>query len=148
MLELVNIFWNNPKPMLLFDMTNVLFVFPVYSQKRSDDKKDEPEFVCPEGQGNGNFADPATCRRFYQVLLHAHHSILLKMTRKSFIFCVTVVATKRLNRVWTSFARLFWTRNLEQVRNWLKSLCSFQNRTSVKQNFLAFLAMFSHHSAS
>lgn len=62
--------------MLLFDMTNVLFVFPVYSQKRSDDKKDEAEFVCPEGQGNGNFADPATCRRFYQVLLHAHHSIL------------------------------------------------------------------------
>lgn len=57
--------------MLLFDMTNVLFVFPVYSQKRSDDKKDEAEFVCPEGQGNGNFADPATCRRFYQVLLHA-----------------------------------------------------------------------------
>lgn len=61
--------------MLLFKMTNVLFVFPVYSQKRSDDKKDEPEFVCPEGQGNGNFADPATCRRFYQVLLHAHHAI-------------------------------------------------------------------------
>lgn len=71
MLQLVNIFRNNPKPMLLFDMTNVLFVFPVYSQKRSDDKKDETEFVCPEGQGNGNFADPATCRRFYQV----HHSI-------------------------------------------------------------------------
>ncbi|CAH0702359.1 unnamed protein product [Spodoptera exigua] len=31
-------------------------------------QKDKPEdFVCPEGtQGNGNFADPATCRRFYQ----------------------------------------------------------------------------------
>jgi hypothetical protein len=30
-------------------------------------KPDEKEFVCPEGAGNGNFADPATCRRFYQV---------------------------------------------------------------------------------
>ncbi|XP_068632474.1 chitin deacetylase 1 [Battus philenor] len=29
--------------------------------------KEEEEFVCPEGTtGNGNFADPATCRRFYQ----------------------------------------------------------------------------------
>jgi hypothetical protein len=24
-------------------------------------------FVCPEIGGNGNYADPATCRRFYQV---------------------------------------------------------------------------------
>ncbi|CAH2211386.1 jg21353, partial [Pararge aegeria aegeria] len=31
-------------------------------------EKEAEEFVCPEGtQGNGNFADPATCRRFYQV---------------------------------------------------------------------------------
>ncbi|KYN02697.1 hypothetical protein ALC62_06497 [Cyphomyrmex costatus] len=39
----------------------------VYCQKnkKDEDKKDE-EFRCPEGQGNGNFADPATCRRFYQ----------------------------------------------------------------------------------
>lgn len=29
-------------------------------------KKEEKEFLCPEGAGNGNFADPATCRRFYQ----------------------------------------------------------------------------------
>ncbi|KAL1397416.1 hypothetical protein pipiens_002521 [Culex pipiens pipiens] len=28
--------------------------------------KEEKEFKCPEGYGNGNFADPATCRRFYQ----------------------------------------------------------------------------------
>ena len=35
--------------------------------KKDEDKKDE-EFRCPEGQGNGNFADPATCRRFYQVI--------------------------------------------------------------------------------
>nr|CAD7588525.1 unnamed protein product [Timema genevievae] len=30
-------------------------------------KPDEKEFECPEGAGNGNFADPVTCRRFYQV---------------------------------------------------------------------------------
>ncbi|XP_061382748.1 chitin deacetylase 1 [Danaus plexippus] len=30
-------------------------------------QKEEEEFICPGGtQGNGNFADPATCRRFYQ----------------------------------------------------------------------------------
>lgn len=40
-------------------------LFTVQSQK---DKDAAEEFVCPEGtQGNGNFADPATCRRFYQV---------------------------------------------------------------------------------
>jgi len=27
----------------------------------------EETFVCPEVGGNGNYADPATCRRFYQV---------------------------------------------------------------------------------
>lgn len=45
------------------------FIFPVHCQKnkKDEDKKDE-EFRCPEGQGNGNFADPATCRRFYQVI--------------------------------------------------------------------------------
>ncbi|KAK6640152.1 hypothetical protein RUM44_011838 [Polyplax serrata] len=26
----------------------------------------EKEFVCPDVEGNGNFADPVTCRRFYQ----------------------------------------------------------------------------------
>lgn len=26
------------------------------------------EFKCPVGYGNGNFADPVTCRRFYQVI--------------------------------------------------------------------------------
>lgn len=45
------------------------FIFSVHCQKnkKDEDKKDE-EFRCPEGQGNGNFADPATCRRFYQVI--------------------------------------------------------------------------------
>lgn len=45
------------------------FIPSVHCQKnrKDEDKKDE-EFRCPEGQGNGNFADPATCRRFYQVI--------------------------------------------------------------------------------
>lgn len=33
--------------------------------KKIEEKKNE-EFTCPEDVGNGNFADPATCRRFYQ----------------------------------------------------------------------------------
>jgi hypothetical protein len=43
-----------------------LSLFAVGSQQK---KPDEKEFICPEGAGNGNFADPATCRRFYQVKL-------------------------------------------------------------------------------
>ncbi|KAK7862343.1 hypothetical protein R5R35_011571 [Gryllus longicercus] len=34
-------------------------------QKKPEEGKDK-EFTCPEGAGNGNFADPQTCRRFYQ----------------------------------------------------------------------------------
>lgn len=48
--------------------SNIIHLIAVNCQKakKEDEKKDE-EFTCPEGQGNGNFADPATCRRFYQV---------------------------------------------------------------------------------
>ncbi|GBP62215.1 hypothetical protein EVAR_38217_1 [Eumeta japonica] len=36
----------------------------VYRAGRQGQKEKEEEYVCPEGtQGNGNFADPATCRR-------------------------------------------------------------------------------------
>lgn len=46
-------------------------VFSVHAQAdrkpKAEEKKSE-EFLCPEGVGNGNFADPATCRRFYQVI--------------------------------------------------------------------------------
>lgn len=31
------------------------------------DAANETPFTCPEVGGNGNYADPATCRRFYQV---------------------------------------------------------------------------------
>ncbi|XP_057341564.1 chitin deacetylase 1 [Microplitis mediator] len=53
-----------------FQIVFILTVFAVIAvncqkTKKEDEKKDE-EFTCPEGQGNGNFADPATCRRFYQ----------------------------------------------------------------------------------
>ena len=43
-----------------------MFVFLLAAECQQK-KPDEKEFVCPEGAGNGNFADPATCRRFYQV---------------------------------------------------------------------------------
>lgn len=39
-----------------------------FSASSQEKAKEAEQFVCPEGtQGNGNFADPATCRRFYQV---------------------------------------------------------------------------------
>ncbi|XP_031636611.1 uncharacterized protein LOC116349354 [Contarinia nasturtii] len=37
----------------------------VYGQKVSA-TTERVEFKCPSGYGNGNYADPATCRRFYQ----------------------------------------------------------------------------------
>lgn len=45
---------------------NFVFAFLLSGQKTAENSKKE-EFVCPIGFGNGNFADPATCRRFYQV---------------------------------------------------------------------------------
>lgn len=40
--------------------------FPLAGQKVSA-TTERVEFKCPSGYGNGNFADPVTCRRFYQV---------------------------------------------------------------------------------
>lgn len=37
----------------------------VAAQSKGD--KDKEEFECPPNAGNGNFADPVSCRRFYQV---------------------------------------------------------------------------------
>jgi len=39
--------------------------FPSISAQSKD--KEKEEFECPANAGNGNFADPVTCRRFYQV---------------------------------------------------------------------------------
>lgn len=49
-----------------------LLLFAVRSHKNIPQEKSKREtanedFICPEGQGNGNFADPASCKRFYQV---------------------------------------------------------------------------------
>lgn len=45
-----------------------LFLLPLLFTVNCQKEKDTEPYVCPEGtQGNGNFADPATCRRFYQV---------------------------------------------------------------------------------
>lgn len=38
-----------------------IFLFFIAAQKTPE------EFKCPENDGNGNYADPATCRKFYQV---------------------------------------------------------------------------------
>lgn len=35
-------------------------------QVRSRRETANEDFICPEGQGNGNFADPVSCKRFYQ----------------------------------------------------------------------------------
>lgn len=37
------------------------------NKRGGKEEKKQEEFECPQGAGNGNFADPATCRRFYQV---------------------------------------------------------------------------------
>lgn len=46
----------------------IFVIYPVCltGQKPTPASEREP-FKCPEGYGNGNFADPATCRKFYQV---------------------------------------------------------------------------------
>ena len=50
---------------LLVGLAVVAILVPTaYSQRKDGDKKED--FTCPEGSGNGNFADPTTCRRFYQ----------------------------------------------------------------------------------
>nr|XP_023029804.1 uncharacterized protein LOC111517773 [Leptinotarsa decemlineata] len=33
-------------------------------------KADGKEFECPQSTGNGNYADPATCKRFYQLIIY------------------------------------------------------------------------------
>lgn len=46
-------------------MTNLFRV--LWLTVKCEENIDETPFVCPEVGGNGNYADPATCRRFYQV---------------------------------------------------------------------------------
>lgn len=44
--------------------SSALLCFMILAQSKDKDKE---EFECPTNAGNGNFADPVTCRRFYQV---------------------------------------------------------------------------------
>lgn len=44
-----------------------IFVFVGQVGQREKPTAPLGEFKCPEGYGSGNFADPVTCRRFYQV---------------------------------------------------------------------------------
>lgn len=48
-----------------FDAITVFILFS--GQKTSPPPEKREEFTCPSGYGNGNYADPVTCRRFYQV---------------------------------------------------------------------------------
>ena len=45
----------------------LMFFFSVLKAQSKD--KEKEEFECPTNVGNGNFADPVTCRRFYQVCI-------------------------------------------------------------------------------
>lgn len=51
--------------------TLLTFALPSPARSQKKDDKKEAEFQCPEAVGNGNFADPSTCRRFYQVSVGA-----------------------------------------------------------------------------
>lgn len=55
-------------PCLLVSRVRYIYNYFISGSFQQKEKDKEEDFVCPEGtQGNGNFADPATCRRFYQV---------------------------------------------------------------------------------
>lgn len=45
---------------------DMFYIFAVRCQ--SEKTKVEEEFQCPLATGSGNYADPATCKRFYQVM--------------------------------------------------------------------------------
>lgn len=52
---------------MAFDKITVFVLLS--GQKTAPPPEKREEFACPAGYGNGNFADPVTCRRFYQVSL-------------------------------------------------------------------------------
>ena len=57
------------------------------SSKFNFSAQGKEDFECPTNTGNGNFADPVTCRRFYQVSLksvkvHLALSLLFKETKE------------------------------------------------------------------
>lgn len=42
-------------------------IFKYFTGQKATPAPEREAFKCPVGYGNGNFADPATCRKFYQV---------------------------------------------------------------------------------
>jgi len=108
---------------------HVFFIFSVHCQKnkKDDDKKDE-EFKCPEGQGNGNFADPATCRRFYQVIYTINNlsdnNYILRIALITFItgqFSIIFATIIRIVIVY-SYCRLYILYCFPKVRRWISLL--------------------------
>lgn len=72
-----------------FDKITVFILLS--GQKTSATPEKREEFTCPFGYGNGNFADPVTCRRFYQVglcknlVFVMHRSYNVVVLRKAFL---------------------------------------------------------------
>lgn len=72
---------------IFFFIFGINFWFLFTGQKQAAASAPREEFKCPNGNANGNYADPVTCRRFYQV------SCLVAWTHKkisfsfSFSFC-------------------------------------------------------------
>lgn len=53
--------------LLLYFISSFFSLFTLVGQKSVQATTEKVEFKCPSGYGNGVFADPASCRRFYQV---------------------------------------------------------------------------------
>lgn len=63
MISLLLVYFNDAQIIVYFQFNINMNV------AQSKDSKDKEEFECPTNTGNGNFADPVTCRRFYQVFI-------------------------------------------------------------------------------
>lgn len=51
-------------------------LFCLFLGQKASAAAEKVEFKCPTDYGNGNFADPATCRRFYQVGLSVYFTFV------------------------------------------------------------------------
>lgn len=69
----LQVFRNEQCDLLVFILINIALTLDriihtlSLSYAAQKDGKEKEEFECPEALGNGNYADPVTCRRFYQV---------------------------------------------------------------------------------
>lgn len=89
-----------------------VFFFTIIGQKTPStvDVKRE-EFICPTGFGNGNFADPVTCRRFYQVCyimcLYYYILVLYMLLLITFLLAVYCIWWEKNNNVYFYFYLFF-----------------------------------------